>query len=91
MRLGDWKLIEWYWGKEPELFNLADDPGEQTNLATRHPDKAAELQGLLDDFRADTAAIMPAVNPDSAACRSIVGRAFRSLKDVAASLPWHDR
>jgi arylsulfatase A-like enzyme len=27
VRLGDWNLIRWAWGKTPELFNLADDPG----------------------------------------------------------------
>jgi arylsulfatase A-like enzyme len=63
VRLGDWKLIEWYWGKGRELFNLAVDPGEQTNLAGSEPAKLQELQSLLDDFRTDTAAIMPAVNP----------------------------
>jgi arylsulfatase A-like enzyme len=28
---------------EPLLFNLAKDPNESTNLAAKHPDKAAEL------------------------------------------------
>lgn len=64
VRQGDWKLIEWYWGKEPELFNLADDPGEQSNLAGSQPEKLRELKTLLDRFCTDTAAIMPAVNPD---------------------------
>jgi len=63
VRLGNWKLIDWYWGKDQELFNLADDPGEQTNLAAKHPEKAVELRGLLDTFRGDTAAVMPAKNP----------------------------
>ena len=64
VRQGDWKLIEWYWGKQSELFNLADDPGEQQNLTSIQPDKLAALQTLLDSFREDTAAIMPAVNPN---------------------------
>ncbi|MGA0038240.1 MAG: sulfatase [Pirellulales bacterium] len=63
VRLGNWKLIEWYWGKEPELFDLADDPGEQTNLAAEHPEKAAELQLLLANFRRETNAVMPDKNP----------------------------
>jgi arylsulfatase A-like enzyme len=63
VRLGDWKLIDWYWGKGPELFNLATDPGEQTNLAAEQPAKAAELRRLVDEFCHDTAALMPARNP----------------------------
>jgi len=63
VRLGDWKLIEWYWGKEPELFNLANDPAEQHNLAAAQPAKRAELQALLDGFRSDTRAVMPGMNP----------------------------
>ncbi len=31
----------------PELYNLAKDPGEKTNLAADHPEKASELQALL--------------------------------------------
>lgn len=56
VRPGDWKLIDWYWGKEPERFNLAADPGEQTDVAAEHPEKIMELRRLLDTFRGDTAA-----------------------------------
>lgn len=63
VRLGDWKLIDWSWGKDPELFNLAEDPGEQHNLAEDDPDKLAELMRKLDALRADTKAIMPTRNP----------------------------
>jgi arylsulfatase A len=38
---------------EPQLYDLAADPGERTNLAPRHPDKVAELQALLDRVRKD--------------------------------------
>ena len=31
-----------------QLFNLADDPGEQRNLVLAHPDKVRELISLLD-------------------------------------------
>jgi arylsulfatase A-like enzyme len=63
VRMGDWKLIEWYWGKEPELFDLANDPGEQQNLAAAEPARLAQLQTLLEAFRRDTSAVMPDVNP----------------------------
>ncbi len=35
----------------PLLFNLHDDPGEQRNVIAEHPEKAAELQGKLDEIR----------------------------------------
>ena len=44
----DWKLIT---GAEPELYNLADDPGETRNVAGEQPDRVsrmtAELQRAL--------------------------------------------
>jgi len=46
VRQGDWKLIVRGRGKA-ELFNLAKDPCEKTNLAARHSDRVAELRKLL--------------------------------------------
>src|SRR3954464_7798598 len=36
----DWKLIA---GAQPELYNLADDPGEQRNLAASDPDRVRRM------------------------------------------------
>ncbi len=63
VRRGDWKLIEWYWGKEPELFHLAEDPGERHDRAAEQPEMVRELRKLLAEFRTETAALMPARNP----------------------------
>ena len=38
VRLGQWKLIEWYEQGNLELFNLATDIGEQNDLAQRYPE-----------------------------------------------------
>ena len=38
-------------GNQPFLFNLADDPGETTNLAEEYPEKVEELYSLLNDIR----------------------------------------
>lgn len=46
VRSGDWKLIGIR--EQKELFNLANDPSEKTNLATKHPEKVAELTKLYD-------------------------------------------
>jgi arylsulfatase A-like enzyme len=40
--------------REPvELFNMADDPGEKTNLAETHGDKVAELRRRYDALAAE--------------------------------------
>ncbi len=50
IRRGDWKLIVRGRGKA-ELFNLAEDPYEKTNLAARHSDRVAELKTLLTEAK----------------------------------------
>lgn len=45
---GDWKLIRDGRGGGTELFHLATDPGERTNLAVAEPEKRAELERALD-------------------------------------------
>jgi arylsulfatase A-like enzyme len=46
IRQGDWKLFSNQKNspKTLELYNLADDPGETTNLAEKHPGKVKELR-----------------------------------------------
>jgi len=64
IRDGDWKLIRFAWKKPPELYQLADDPGERRNLADAHPDTCAELQAKLDKFLMEASALLPTENPD---------------------------
>ena len=64
IRDGDWKLIEFYHYKNFELYNLAKDPGERTNLAKRNPSKAAELRAKLSAWQKQMKAKMPVLNPD---------------------------
>ena len=64
VRVGDWKYIEFYWNKQPELYDLARDPGETSNLASTHPDKAAEMKKLLGTFLKDSKALLPTTNPN---------------------------
>ena len=65
VRRGNWKLIQWFWRKPPELFNLAADPGERTNLAEKHPDILANLRKELAALQKETKALMPAPNPSA--------------------------
>jgi len=48
VRDGRWKLV-WHAVLPPkvELFDLAADPAETADLAARHPDKVAALQGMV--------------------------------------------
>jgi arylsulfatase A-like enzyme len=47
-REGPWKLIA---SPDPQLYNLADDPGEKRNLAGKNPDKLNELATSLEQLR----------------------------------------
>jgi arylsulfatase A-like enzyme len=59
LRVGDWKLLKHPNAKpvksltyekgagQFELYNLADDPAETSNLITRYPDRAAEMKTRL--------------------------------------------
>jgi len=56
VRQGDWKLL---W-RTPlpghiELFDIAQDPSEQNNLATQHPEKVADLQKRADELAHESA------------------------------------
>lgn len=48
LRSGDWKIIRWYEYESEELYNLASDPGERTDLASSNPAKLREMHGKLD-------------------------------------------
>ena len=63
VRRGDWKLIEFF-GDETELYNLADDIGEQKNLVETHPEILQELQTELHGWLDAVNAIEPRPRPD---------------------------
>ncbi len=51
LRQGDWKLVRHNMGDRVELFNLANDPYEKTDLANEQPDRLAKLTRILDEQR----------------------------------------
>lgn len=55
LRAGDWKLIGGKGDVEPELYNLADDPGERNNRAAAEGDRLSALRAQLDASLADAA------------------------------------
>jgi arylsulfatase B len=56
IRQGDWKLI---WRTQlpssVDLYNLAQDPSETTNLAAEHPERVAAMQHRLEVLAKDAA------------------------------------
>lgn len=52
VRQGDWKLVKASKDMPPMLVNLATDPGEQTDLSAKEPEKAQALQKLFDQWNA---------------------------------------
>jgi arylsulfatase A-like enzyme len=62
IRAGDWKLLEYFEDGRCELYNLKEDLGEKTDLASRMPDKAASLLKQLQCWRAEVGAAAPMPN-----------------------------
>ena len=52
VRQGDWKLVKAGKEMQPMLVNLSTDPGEQTDLTSKEPEKAQALQKLFDQWNA---------------------------------------
>jgi arylsulfatase A-like enzyme len=47
IRMGDWKIIEFYETNTVELYNLADDISETNDLSSQYPEKALSMQSEL--------------------------------------------
>jgi len=72
VRMGDWKLIEYFDDGTLELYNLTKDMGETSNLAKQQPKQTARLHAMLKAWRRATDAPVPTeTNPqfDSEAWR----------------------
>ena len=64
VRVGDWKLIEFFEDRRLELYDLKEDLGEQHNLALQEGKKAAELHAKLKAWRTTVGARIPSPNPN---------------------------
>ncbi len=63
IRSKDWKLIYYHEDGRCELYDLANDVGEQTDLAAQYPEKVSMLRARLNAWLADTGATFPARDP----------------------------
>lgn len=67
VRDGDWKLIRFFEsGRNPELYNLAEDIGESDNRFEAEPIVAVRLNALLDEWLNNVDAQYPTPNPRAA-------------------------
>ena len=64
MRLGKWKLHEYFEDGAFELYNLEEDEGETKNLASSMPEKVEELKKMLYAWRTENNCPVPSeLNP----------------------------
>jgi arylsulfatase A-like enzyme len=66
IRVGNWKLIEFFEDDKLELYDLGEDVGETTDLAGRMPEKVKELHERLLAWREQVDAKLPRSNPNRA-------------------------
>ncbi len=65
IRFGDWKLIQYFENNDIELYNLKDDISEKNNMVKSNPEKVNKLVELLNKWRKQTNAPVPAdLNPE---------------------------
>ena len=61
VRMGDWKLIEWFETGRLELYNLKQDLSETTNLAEQETGKLRELHQAMKAWREHVEAPIPSI------------------------------
>jgi arylsulfatase A len=64
IRDGEWKLIEHLEDGRTELYNIAKDPSEKTDIAEKEGERVAALKAKLHGWRERVGAQMPRSNPD---------------------------
>lgn len=64
IRMGHWKLIEWFETGRQELYDLSNDIGEQRDLSQSHDEKRRELHEAMLTWRKQVNAPVPTtLNP----------------------------
>ena len=51
VRIGNYKLLEWYNADHVELYDLSKDIGEQNDLSKKMPEKTAEMLAVMRNWR----------------------------------------
>lgn len=63
IRDGNWKMIFYYEDGKRELYDLATDPEEKTDIADQHPDLITELTQKMEDWLEAMDADFPEEDP----------------------------
>ena len=66
IRIGDYKLIEFFEDGRLELYHLREDMSEEHDLAQKDRERTSQMQKMLADWRQKVHAIIPPPNPDYA-------------------------
>jgi arylsulfatase A-like enzyme len=64
VRMGNYKLIEFFEDNRIELYDLEKDPGEKHDLSQKELERAQEMKATLWQWRQDVEAKIPQPNPD---------------------------
>lgn len=64
MRAENWRLVHFYEDDKMELYDLAHDPEEKTDLAAAQPERVKTMRAQLDKWRDSVHAQTPTPNPD---------------------------
>ena len=67
IRRGKWKLIYYYEEGRTELYDLENDPSEESNVWAQNPDKARELNLALFSYLEEVGAKYPEDDPEYSA------------------------
>jgi arylsulfatase A-like enzyme len=65
IRLGQYKLVEFYEDGRSELYDLEEDLSESRDLAASHPEVRDDLLGRLHAWQESTGARFPTQNPSA--------------------------
>jgi len=66
IRVGNYKLLEYFENGTVQLFDLDNDLGEQTDISKQNPETTQKLLKMLQDWRQETDAKMPDIKtPES--------------------------
>ena len=59
VRMGDWKATSYGYPPQWKLYNLATDLGENTDLASKHPDILEKLITAYDNYAQEVGVVIP--------------------------------